>query len=55
MKMIMVIGGYIGDMEFICGGIFVIMSLEGYKIVIVVFIGGEKGNLLYLSVKEYRK
>jgi|SRR5690554_2154604 len=55
MKVIMAIGGHVGDMELTCGGTLATMSLEGHKIITVALTGGEKGNPPHLSVKDYRK
>lgn len=54
-KVIMAIGGHIGDAELTSGGVLATMALKGYKIVTVALTGGERGNPPHLSVAEYRK
>lgn len=53
-KVIMAIGGHIGDMELTAGGTLATLALKGYKIITVALTGGEKGNPAHLSVGEYR-
>lgn len=54
-KVIMAIGGHIGDTELTCGGVLATMALKGYHIITVALTGGERGNPPHLSVAEYRK
>lgn len=54
-KVIMAIGGHIGDAELTCGGVLATMALQGHKIVTVALTGGERGNPPHLTVAEYRK
>lgn len=54
-KVIMAIGGHIGDAELTCGGVLATMSLQGHKIITVAMTGGERGNPPHLTVAEYRK
>lgn len=54
-KVIMAIGGHIGDAELTCGGVLATMALQGHKIVTVAMTGGERGNPPHLTVAEYRK
>ena len=53
-KVIMAIGGHIGDAELTAGGVLASMSLEGHKIVTVALTGGEKGNPPHIDVDTYR-
>lgn len=53
-KVIMAIGGHVGDMELTAGGTLATMALKGYKIVTVALTGGEKGNPPHQSVSDYR-
>lgn len=54
-KVIMAIGGHIGDVELTSGGVLATMSLKGYQIITVALTGGERGNPSHLSVADYRK
>lgn len=54
-KVIMAIGGHVGDAELTTGGLLATLSLQGYRIVTVAMTGGEKGNPPSISVEEYRK
>jgi len=54
-RIIMAIGGHIGDMELTAGGTLATMALEGAKIITVALTAGEKGNPKHLSVADYRK
>ncbi len=54
-KVIMAIGGHVGDAELTCGGVLATYALQGYKIVTVALTGGERGNPPHLSVSDYRK
>lgn len=54
-KVIMAVGGHIGDMELTCGGVLATMALKGHKIITVAMTGGERGNPPQISVAEYRK
>ncbi len=53
-KVIMAIGGHVGDAELTAGGVLASQSLLGDKIVTVALTGGEKGNPPHLTVEEYR-
>ncbi len=53
-KIIMAIGGHVGDMELTAGGTLATMSLEGHQIITVALTGGEKGNPAGQSVEDYR-
>lgn len=53
-KLIMAIGGHIGDMELTAGGTLATMSLEGHRIITVALTAGERGNPPHLTDKEYR-
>lgn len=53
-KVIMAIGGHIGDAELTAGGVLASMILEGHKIVTVALTGGEKGNPPHIDVDTYR-
>ena len=48
-KVIMAIGGHIGDAELTCGGVLATASLRGEKIVTVAMTGGERGNPPHMS------
>ena len=54
-KVIMAIGGHIGDAELTCGGVLATASLRGDKIVTVAMTGGERGNPPHMTVSDYRK
>lgn len=54
-KVIMAIGGHIGDAELTCGGVLATASLRGDKIVTVAMTGGERGNPPHMTVADYRK
>ena len=43
-KVIMAIGGHVGDAELTCGGVLATASLRGSRIVTVAMTGGERGN-----------
>ncbi len=53
-KVIMAIGGHVGDAELTSGGVLATLSLSGWKVVTVALTGGERGNPPHLSVAEYR-
>lgn len=53
-KVIMAIGGHIGDMELTAGGTLATMALEGHHIITVALTAGERGNPPHLTDKEYR-
>lgn len=53
-KVIMAVGGHIGDAELTCGGVLATASLRGDKIVTVAMTGGERGNPPGVSVADYR-
>jgi len=54
-KVIMAIGGHVGDAELTSGGVLTTLALRGYKVVTVALTGGERGNPPELTVKEYRE
>lgn len=54
-KVIMAVGGHIGDMELTAGGVLATMALKGYKIVTVALTAGERGCPPHMTVPEYRK
>ena len=54
-KVLMAIGGHIGDAELTSGGVLATASLRGDKIVTVALTGGERGNPPGMSVADYRK
>lgn len=54
-KVIMSIGGHIGDAELTSGGVLASMALKGSKIITVALTGGERGNPPHMTVKEYRE
>ena len=54
-KVIMAIGGHIGDAELTCGDVLATASLRGDHIVTVALTGGERGNPPHMTVEEYRK
>lgn len=54
-KVIMAIGGHIGDAELTSGGVLATLSLKGYRVVTVALTGGERGNPPHMTVEEYRK
>lgn len=54
-KVIMAIGGHIGDAELTSGGVLASLSLQGWKIVTVALTAGERGNPPHLTVAEYRE
>lgn len=54
-KIIMAIGGHVGDAELTSGGVLASMALQGHKIITVALTGGERGNPPHLTVQEYRK
>lgn len=53
-KVIMAIGGHVGDAELTSGGVLASMALEGHKIITVALTGGERGNPPHMTVAEYR-
>lgn len=48
-RVIMAIGGHIGDMELTAGGTLATMALEGHKIITVALTAGERGNPPHLT------
>lgn len=54
-KVIMAIGGHVGDVELTSGGVLATLSLKGYRVVTVALTGGERGNPPHMTVEEYRK
>ena len=54
-KVIMAVGGHVGDMELTAGGVLATMALKGYKIVTVALTGGERGCPPHVTVPEYLK
>lgn len=54
-KVIMAIGGHVGDAELTSGGVLATLSLKGYLVVTVALTGGERGNPPHMTVEEYRK
>ncbi len=54
-KVIMAIGGHIGDAELTSGGVLASMALQGHKIITVALTGGERGNPPHMTVAEYRE
>ena len=54
-KVIMAVGGHIGDMELTAGGTLATMALKGHKIVTVALTAGERGCPAGMTVAEYRK
>lgn len=54
-KVIMAIGGHIGDAELTCGGVLASMALQGHKIITVALTGGERGNPPHMTVAQYRE
>lgn len=53
-KIIMAVGGHVGDAELTCGGVLATYALNGYKILTVALTGGERGNPPHLTVEDYR-
>lgn len=53
-RVIMAIGGHIGDMELTAGGTLATMALEGHHIITVALTAGERGNPAHLTDQEYR-
>lgn len=53
-KVLMAIGGHVGDAELTCGGVLATASLRGDKIVTVALTGGERGAPPHMSVADYR-
>lgn len=53
-RVVMAIGGHIGDMELTAGATLATMALEGHKIITVALTGGERGNPKHLTPEEYR-
>ena len=54
-KVMMAVGGHVGDMELTAGGVLATMALKGYKIVTVALTGGERGCPPHVTVPEYLK
>lgn len=54
-KVLMAIGGHVGDAELTCGGVLASASLRGEKIVTVALTGGERGAPPHISVADYRR
>lgn len=54
-RVIMAIGGHVGDAELTSGGVLATLSLKGYRVVTVALTGGERGNPPHMTVEEYRK
>ncbi len=54
-KVIMAIGGHVGDAELTCGGVLATASLRGSRIVTVAMTGGERGNPPDMTVADYRR
>ena len=52
-KVIMAVGGHIGDMELTAGGVLATEALKGNKIVTVALTGGERGCPAGMSVADY--
>ena len=52
-KVIMAVGGHIGDMELTAGGVLATEALKGNKIVTVALTGGERGCPPGQSVADY--
>lgn len=52
-KVVMAIGGHIGDMELTAGGVLATLALQGWKVVTVALTGGERGNPPHLTPAEY--
>lgn len=54
-KVLMAIGGHVGDAELTCGGVLATASLRGDKIVTVALTGGERGAPPHITVADYRR
>lgn len=54
-KVLMAIGGHVGDAELTCGGVLASASLRGEKIVTVALTGGERGAPPHITVADYRR
>lgn len=54
-KVIMAIGGHVGDAELTSGGVLATASLRGDHIITVAMTGGERGVPEGMTVAEYRK
>ena len=54
-KVIMALGGPVGDAELTCGGVLATASLRGSRIVTVAMTGGERGNPPDMTVADYRR
>lgn len=54
-KVIMAIGGHVGDMELTTGGVLATSALNGDKIVTIALTAGERGNPQGVSQADYRK
>ncbi|WP_040214021.1 PIG-L deacetylase family protein [Clostridium polynesiense] len=53
-RIVMAIGGHVGDMELTAGGTLATMALQGHKIITVALTAGERGNPPTMTDKEYR-
>lgn len=54
-KVLMAIGGHVGDAELTSGGVLATASLRGEKIVTVALTGGERGAPPHITVADYRR
>lgn len=54
-KVLMAIGGHVGDAELTSGGVLATASLRGDQIVTVALTGGERGAPPHISVADYRR
>lgn len=54
-KVLMAIGGHVGDAELTSGGVLASASLRGEKIVTVALTGGERGAPPHITVADYRR
>lgn len=54
-KVILAIGGHIGDMELTCGGVLASNAIDGGTCVILALTAGERGNPAHMTVSEYRE
>ena len=54
-KVLMAIGGHVGDAELTCGGVLATASLRGDQIVTVALTGGERGAPPHITVADYRR
>ena len=53
-KVIMAIGGHVGDAELSSGGTLATLALKGWKVVTLALTGGERGNPPHMTVADYR-